>query len=71
MGKSSLAYACACRGWTYVSDDASSLLRSGTERKVIGNSRLFRFRPAAVDLFPELRASGALRATAAGEIQKE
>jgi hypothetical protein len=55
MGKSSLAYACACRGWTYVSDDASSLIRRGTGRKVIGNPRLFRFRPSAADLFPELR----------------
>ena len=55
MGKSSLAYACACRGWTYVSDDASSLIRRGTGRNVIGNPRLFRFRPSAADLFPELR----------------
>jgi hypothetical protein len=62
MGKSSLAYACACRGWTYVSDDASSLIRRGTGRKVIGNSRLFRFRPSAADLFPELRTLAILGA---------
>lgn len=55
MGKSSLAYACASRGWTYVSDDASSLIRRGTGRRVIGNPRAFRFRPSAADLFPELR----------------
>lgn len=55
MGKSSLAYACARRGWTYVSDDASSLVRNGTGRTVIGNPTLFRFRPSAVDLFPELQ----------------
>ncbi|MFL6353286.1 MAG: aldolase [Bryobacteraceae bacterium] len=55
MGKSSLAYACACRGWTYVSDDGTSLIRRGTGRTVIGNPRSFRFRPSAADLFPELR----------------
>jgi HPr Serine kinase C-terminal domain len=55
MGKSSLAYACARRGWTYVSDDASSLIRSGSGRTVIGNPRLFRFRLSAADLFPELK----------------
>jgi hypothetical protein len=60
MGKSSLAYACACRGWTYVSDDASSFIHGGTGRKVIGNPRLFRFRPTAADLFPELRRDGIL-----------
>jgi hypothetical protein len=55
VGKSSLSYACACRGWTYISDDASSLLYRGTGRTVIGNPQLFRFRPTAADLFPELR----------------
>ena len=31
-GKSSLSYACARRGWTYCSDDSSSLVRRGTGR---------------------------------------
>jgi hypothetical protein len=52
-GKSSLAYACARRGWTYISDDASSLLRSGDSPTVLGDPRLFRFRAASGALFPE------------------
>ncbi len=55
-GKSSLAYACAMRGWTYVSDDASSLIRRKKSRTVVGNPRTFRFRPTASSLFPELHA---------------
>jgi hypothetical protein len=54
-GKSSLAYACMCRGWTYVSDDASSLLRRRPGRTIVGNPNSFRFRPAAAALFPELQ----------------
>jgi hypothetical protein len=54
-GKSSLSYACARNGWTYISDDASSLLRRGSGRTVVGNPRLFRFRQAAGSLFPEFR----------------
>lgn len=53
-GKSSLAYACARRGWTYIADDTISLIRAQRERKVIGNPYRIRFREAAVDLFPEL-----------------
>ncbi len=52
-GKSSLAYACARRGWTYTSDDASSLVRRDRGRTVLGNPRMFRFRTAAGGLFPE------------------
>ena len=53
-GKSSLSYSCARAGWTYVSDDASDLLIEGNDRLVIGNCHQVRFRPSAVDLFPEL-----------------
>jgi hypothetical protein len=53
-GKSTLAYACARRGWTYVSDDASSVVW-GTDRTVIGEPHHFRFREEAVEIFPELR----------------
>ncbi len=60
-GKSSLAYACMRRGWTYVSDDASSLLRRRTGRVVVGNPRTFRFRPSASFLFPELKGQPRLR----------
>jgi hypothetical protein len=54
-GKSSLAYACARRGWTYCSDDGSSLVRRGNGRTVIGNPDLFRFRSTAGELFPEFQ----------------
>jgi HPr Serine kinase C-terminal domain len=53
-GKSSLAYACARAGWTYVTDDASFLLNGGRERMVIGNCHQLRFRPSAGELFPEV-----------------
>ena len=53
-GKSTLAYACARQGWTYTSDDASYLLWDSDELRVRGNSRQFRFRPSAQQLFPEL-----------------
>jgi hypothetical protein len=54
-GKSTLAYACARAGWTYTSDDTSYLLNSSERPLVIGHSHRLRFRPAAIDLFPELR----------------
>ncbi|HEY7097722.1 MAG TPA: aldolase [Terriglobales bacterium] len=54
-GKSSLAFACARRGWTYTTDDASSLVRNRSERIVVGEPQQIRFRESAVDLFPELR----------------
>ncbi len=54
VGKSTLSYACARRGWTYISDDASSVLWDGG-RSVIGEPHHFRFRADAPDLFPELR----------------
>lgn len=53
-GKSTLAYACARRGWTYVSDDSSTVLWGGG-RIVIGEPHHFRFRQEAPELFPELR----------------
>ncbi len=60
-GKSSLAYACARRGWIYTSDDASSLVRRGGGRTVIGNPRVFRFRESAGEIFPEFRGFAATR----------
>ena len=53
-GKTSLAYQLARRGWTYVSDDAAHLVRTGG-RRVIGKPYQIRFRHSACDLFPELR----------------
>jgi hypothetical protein len=60
-GKSSLSYACARHmgidRWTFVSDDASHLLRrSATERLVVGAPHHVRLRPDARQLFPELAA---------------
>jgi hypothetical protein len=54
VGKSTLSYACARRGWTYVSDDSSSVLRDDG-RTIIGEPQHFRFRAEAPELFPELR----------------
>jgi hypothetical protein len=56
-GKSSLAYACARRGWTYVSDDGSLLALRRPGRTVIGNPQAFRFRPSVTHLFPEIHAT--------------
>src|SRR5579863_6672852 len=52
-GKSSLAYACARRGWTFVSDDAVHLA-PGAERIGVGGSNIIHLREPARDLFPEL-----------------
>jgi hypothetical protein len=52
-GKTTLAYFCAKKGWTYVSDNESWLVRSGG-RVLLGNPRRIRFRESAADLFPEL-----------------
>jgi hypothetical protein len=54
-GKTSLAYACAMRGWTYVSDNESWLVRDEVEPLLIGNPSRIRFRESAAALFPELR----------------
>ena len=55
-GKSSLAYACAREGWTFICDDATSLLRSRNDRFAIGNPRTIRFKEEAGALFPELQS---------------
>jgi hypothetical protein len=54
-GKSSLSYACARAGWTYVADDGSYLVDAGQECIVAGNCYKVRFRPSAAELFPELK----------------
>jgi hypothetical protein len=54
-GKSTLAYACARDGWTYTSDDTSYLLNSCDVPTVTGHAHRMRFRPAAKELFPELK----------------
>jgi hypothetical protein len=52
-GKSSLAYACARRQWTYVSDDASAFVRNAGRPLIIGHPQKFRFREPVGELFPE------------------
>ncbi len=53
-GKSTLAFACASRGWTFISDDATYLVRSRPDRMGIGNPYTLRFREDAPSLFPQL-----------------
>lgn len=53
-GKSSLSYACARAGWTYVTDDASYFLHEAEGITVTGNCNQVRFRPSAGELFPEI-----------------
>jgi len=53
-GKSTLAYAGAREGWTYVSDDATYIPIDREDRLAIGNCTRVRFRPSGVTLFPEL-----------------
>jgi hypothetical protein len=53
-GKSTLAYACARAGWTYVSDDSAFIVRDRDDRYAIGDPHSIRFRSDAPQLFPEL-----------------
>jgi hypothetical protein len=53
-GKSTLAYACARVGWTFLSDDGTELLRNTSDRYAIGDPYAMRFREDAKLLFPEL-----------------
>jgi hypothetical protein len=54
MGKSSLAWACCRAGLTFVSDDATWVLRQAEMPAVFGKPHRMRFRPEALRLFPEL-----------------
>lgn len=53
-GKSTLAYACARKGWSYVADDGSHLVRDSSTGTIAGNPYLIRLRADAPKLFPEL-----------------
>jgi len=57
-GKSSLSFACAQSGWTYITDDCSYLIHPhighNSGRTVTGNCHQVRFRPSAAELFPQL-----------------
>lgn len=53
-GKSTLSFACARAGWTFVSDDATSLLPESVDPIAIGRPHRARFRTDAPRWFPEL-----------------
>jgi hypothetical protein len=53
-GKSVLALACAKRGWTFLGDDVSSLIRERPDATVIGRPERIKLLPSAASLFPEL-----------------
>jgi hypothetical protein len=53
-GKSTLAYAAARAGWTYITDDGTFLVRDRSDRYAIGNPHSIRFREDARQFFPEL-----------------
>jgi hypothetical protein len=53
-GKSCLSYECARRGWTYVSDDATYLVREHRSRTVLGRPQVIKLLESAISLFPEL-----------------
>jgi hypothetical protein len=55
-GKTTLAYACATKGWKYLSDDATHIVRGRSEHTVAGRPLTIRFRETARNLFPELKA---------------
>jgi hypothetical protein len=69
-GKSSLAFACARSGWTFLCDDASAIVRQRKGRTVVGNPHQMRFREPALKLFPELRQHR-VKARATGEMAIE
>jgi len=53
-GKSTLSYACARAGWTFVSDDGVLLVRDSSNRYAVGDPYALRLREDARQLFPEL-----------------
>jgi hypothetical protein len=53
-GKTSIAYACAREGWTYLSDDATHVIRGRSAPWVAGRPYRIRFRESARRIFPEL-----------------
>ena len=53
-GKSTLAYACARAGWTYLSDDGTLLVRDRSDRYAVGDPYTLRLRDDARRFFPEL-----------------
>lgn len=59
-GKTCLAYACARRGWTFLTGDATHLVRDAPQPAIIGRPFSIRFRASARNIFPELRRFAAI-----------
>ncbi len=70
MGKSTLSFACARAGWTFVSDDCTSLPQNHPSREVTGKPHQARFREDAPRLFPEFDGY-ATRARPTGKVSIE
>lgn len=66
-GKTTLSYACARAGWTYISDDGTFLVHGEQDRLVTGNCHQARFRPSAEALFPQLRGREVMRRAGVGK----
>jgi hypothetical protein len=53
-GKTCLAFACARKGWTFISGDATAIVRGRDDFRLRGRPYEIRFRETARRLFPEL-----------------
>ena len=53
-GKTCLAFACARKGWTFLSGDATAIVRGRDDYRLLGRPFEIRFRETARRLFPEL-----------------
>jgi hypothetical protein len=54
-GKTCLGFACATRGWRFVSGDATHLVRDSPDLEVVGRPFSIRFRSSAKSVFRELQ----------------
>jgi len=66
-GKTTLSYACARAGWTYITDDGSYLVDGREDRLIAGDSSRVRFRSASESIFPELRGMPVLQRAEVGK----
>jgi hypothetical protein len=69
-GKSCLAYACARRGWSFITDESAALVRDSRNRVALGKPRQMHFRETAAEIIPELQGCLAKR-NAVGKISIE
>jgi hypothetical protein len=70
MGKSTLSYACARAGWTFVSDDCTTLPQNYPGREITGRPNQARFREDSPRFFPEIDGF-AMRARPTGKLSIE